>query len=221
MVRNIYLQVIRYFFGKFIQPLRSFTVKNSLIYTKEIKIGRCLIVLHWKERPEFKLTNVEIFDKAKIGFKEGNIPNTPHKEHKKIKELEDSIAGYFKERRPLNIDLQDLDFSGCSGFSKTILNALAGIPFGKITTYKRLAELSGFPGACRAVGSVMAKNPFPLLIPCHRVIRTNLSIGEYGPGADLKKFLICHETSESAVNAASAKRRKVGQHFEGLLNDMG
>ncbi len=184
-------------------------MKNGLIHSKRIEIGRCLIVLYWKEKPEFKLTKINLFAKAKIDYKEEMIPDGCHKEHKKIRELKDSIVNYFKEKKPLIFSLQDFDFSECSGFSKKVLTTLWGIPFGRITTYKMLAELSGFPGACRAVGSVMAKNSFPLLIPCHRVIKSDLSIGEFGPGRELKKILLCHETSKNAIDEYTLKNKSL------------
>ena len=184
-------------------------MKNDLIYSKKIETGRCFIILYWKEAPEFRLTKIGLFDKTKIAHKKDIIPSGYYKEHKKIKKLEGSIISYFKERKPLEFSLQDFDFGECSGFSKKVLAALAEIPFGRIATYKTLAELSGFPGACRAVGSVMAKNSFPLLIPCHRVIKSDFSIGEFGLGRELKRFLLCHETSTNAFDEYTLKNEEL------------
>jgi len=191
----------------FFEKIKGYFLKN--LYAKKIEIGRCFIILYWTEMPEFKLIKIDFFDKAKIGLKKDKIFNFCRKENKRIRELGNSIVDYFKKRKPLKFNLQDFDFSGCSKFSKQVLIALTKIPFGKITTYKRLAELAGFPKACRAVGSVMAKNPFPLLIPCHRVIRTDLSIGKFGPGSELKRFLLCHEISEKAFDEHTLKDRKI------------
>lgn len=180
-------------------------MKNDLIYTKKIETGRCIITLYWKESPEFKLIKIDLFDKAKLNFDENKFSDNCYKEHEKIKELEDSIVNYFKNKKSLKLNLQDFDFSKCTRFSKKVLTTLAKIPYGSITTYKRLAELSGYSGACRAVGAVMAKNPFPLLIPCHRVIKSDLCIGEFGPGSDLKRALLCHETSENVFVGSKLK----------------
>lgn len=181
-------------------------MKRDLIYAKKIETKRCLIILHWREKPEFKITKIYLFDKAKIGSDEnGKVPDICHTKNKKIKNLENSIIDYFRERKPLKFRLQDFDFGECTEFSKKVLTTLATIPFGKVTTYKKLAELSGFPGAYRALGSVMAKNPFPLLIPCHRVIRSDICLGEFGPGRELKKILLCHEIPEKALEGLDSK----------------
>ncbi len=76
------------------------------------------------------------------------------------------------------------------GFSGKVLQALRKIGFGKTITYGELASLAGFKGAARAVGSVMANNPLPLLIPCHRVILSSGAIGNFGQGKKLKEKLL-------------------------------
>jgi O-6-methylguanine DNA methyltransferase len=85
----------------------------------------------------------------------------------------------------------DFDSASLSGFGKKTLKALKEkVPSGKVTTYSRLAAMAGSPGACRAIGTIMAKNPFPILVPCHRVIKSDMTPGEYGPGKDIKKLLL-------------------------------
>lgn len=84
----------------------------------------------------------------------------------------------------------DLDFSGLSPFRRKVLKVVMRIPGGKVATYKTLAEAVGKPGASRAVGRVMATNPFTIVVPCHRVIKSNLEIGEYGSGKEIKKRLL-------------------------------
>jgi methylated-DNA-[protein]-cysteine S-methyltransferase len=69
-----------------------------------------------------------------------------------------------------------LDLEGLSPFSRRVLEALCGTRPGETLTYGQLARMAGSPGASRAVGQVMAKNPLPILIPCHRVV------GAKGPG---------------------------------------
>jgi methylated-DNA-[protein]-cysteine S-methyltransferase len=78
-------------------------------------------------------------------------------------------------------------------FSARVLKETLGIPRGKVCAYSGLAERAGFPRAARAVGSVMANNPFPLAIPCHRVIRADGTTGHFGGGADMKKRLLERE----------------------------
>jgi O-6-methylguanine DNA methyltransferase len=95
-----------------------------------------------------------------------------------------------------------LDLSGCSTFSEKVLLAARTIPYGKTLSYARLAAKAGNPGAVRAAASVMRNNPFPLVIPCHRVIRSDGSIGGFmgktaGREVRLKNKLLKRETLAS------------------------
>jgi O-6-methylguanine DNA methyltransferase len=67
-----------------------------------------------------------------------------------------------------------------SEFLRRVYEAAIRIPKGRVTTYGRLARVVGSKGASRAVGNAMARNPLPLVIPCHRVVRSTLQIGNYG-----------------------------------------
>ncbi len=82
-------------------------------------------------------------------------------------------------------------------FQKRVLNETAKIPFGSLKTYKSLAEAAGRPGAFRSAGSALAKNPFPLIIPCHRIIRSSGSTGNFTAGPEVKKLLIGFEKTGS------------------------
>ena len=84
--------------------------------------------------------------------------------------------------------------SGLTPFTWNVLeNLRLHAPRGKITTYGELASLSGSPRAARAVGSVMARNPWPLVYPCHRVLTGNMGIGGFGPCIALKRTLLTLE----------------------------
>jgi len=87
-----------------------------------------------------------------------------------------------------------LDRRTLTGFSLVVLeNLRSHAPRGTFTTYGRLAALCGSPRAARAVGGVMARNPWPLLYPCHRVLAGNLGLGGFGPGLALKRTLLTLE----------------------------
>ena len=64
------------------------------------------------------------------------------------------------------------------------------VPPGKIITYGKLADSIGLKNGQRLVGQIMSKNPFPVIIPCHRVVKSDNSIGEFGLGKDNKRFLL-------------------------------
>jgi len=76
------------------------------------------------------------------------------------------------------------------GFKRRVLRKAGQIPRGRIMTYGGLAKSLGVPAGARAVGNAMAGNPFPLVIPCHRVIRGNGSLGGFGGGLTMKRALL-------------------------------
>lgn len=88
--------------------------------------------------------------------------------------------------------LLDLDtvYSGKSDFQVAILEACLKLEAGDVASYGELAEMAGYSGSARAVGSVMATNSVPLLIPCHRVVRADYTVGQYGGGSEMKTRLL-------------------------------
>lgn len=84
------------------------------------------------------------------------------------------------------------DFSELTGFQSKVLRTLLKASKGTLS-YSELAEKSGNPQASRAVGTAMNKNPFPILIPCHRVIQSTGELGQYAFGVAWKKKLLNHE----------------------------
>lgn len=75
-----------------------------------------------------------------------------------------------------------------------ILRTLVEVPFGSVLTYGELAARCGIPRGAQAVGQAMARNPFPLIVPCHRVLPRTGGLGEYSAGgADVKRLLLAHE----------------------------
>lgn len=95
-----------------------------------------------------------------------------------------------------NAPFPQLDESGLTPFQTQVLRSLVHeARFGKTVSYAELAARAGYPGASRAVGSVMAMNPWPLLVPCHRVVRSDRVIGNYsGEGGPATKIrLLLHE----------------------------
>jgi methylated-DNA-[protein]-cysteine S-methyltransferase len=83
-----------------------------------------------------------------------------------------------------------LDFERCSDFQKKVLLTEYGIPRGYISTYGRIAGFIGKPLSARAVGRALATNPFPILIPCHRAVRSDGSLGGYQGGKEMKQRLL-------------------------------
>lgn len=93
----------------------------------------------------------------------------------------------------VEFSLADLDLADIGGFTRRVLTADHAIPRGRVMTYGGLATRLGVPGAARAVGAVMAQNPFPLIIPCHRVIGSDRGLHGFGGGLPMKKALLTME----------------------------
>jgi methylated-DNA-[protein]-cysteine S-methyltransferase len=81
-------------------------------------------------------------------------------------------------------------FSEGTEFERNVWNALRKVPYGETRTYKWLAEKIGKPRAFRAVGNALGKNPIPIIIPCHRIIESDGSLGGYSSGIGIKRRLL-------------------------------
>ena len=99
------------------------------------------------------------------------------------RQLEEYFSG---ERRTFDLPLAPKG----TEFQKRVWSALCGIPYGETRSYGQTAAAVGNAGACRAVGTANHRNPISILIPCHRVIGADGSLGGYGGGLDRKTFLL-------------------------------
>lgn len=98
------------------------------------------------------------------------------------------LDDYFASRRH-RFDLT-LDLQLTQGFRRIVLEQLPHVPYGQTVSYAQLAGSVGNPRAVRAVGTACATNPLPLVIPCHRVVRTDGTLGNYIGGAETKRQLL-------------------------------
>ena len=94
----------------------------------------------------------------------------------------------------------ELDLSGVTPFQRQVWEITRLIPYGETRSYSWVAEQIGKPGAVRAVGQALARNPLPVIIPCHRVVNTNAKLGGYSGGVEMKKYLLYLEASVSRGN---------------------
>ncbi len=100
-------------------------------------------------------------------------------------ELDEYFAG---QRRAFD---QPLDWQLSSGFRASVLQHLVtDLAYGHIASYRTVAQLAGNPDAARAAGTACATNPLPVVVPCHRVVRANGSLGGYLGGLDAKRVLL-------------------------------
>jgi methylated-DNA-[protein]-cysteine S-methyltransferase len=103
----------------------------------------------------------------------------------------DQLGEYFGGNRHL-FDLP-LDFRGVTPFTRSVLEATATVDFGRLETYRGIAGRIGKPGATRAVGNALGRNPLPVVVPCHRIVRSGGGIGGYTGGLWIKERLLALE----------------------------
>jgi methylated-DNA-[protein]-cysteine S-methyltransferase len=87
----------------------------------------------------------------------------------------------------------DLDWNGLSEFGRSVLEETRKIPYGRVSTYGSLGRRLGYTNAARAVGQALGRNPFPLVVPCHRVLRGDGTLGGFSMGLGLKEKLLSLE----------------------------
>jgi methylated-DNA-[protein]-cysteine S-methyltransferase len=103
-------------------------------------------------------------------------------------DVDRQLDEYFEGERQ-EFDL-DLDWRLVNGFRRTALEAVRDIPYGETAGYGEVAISAGSPGAARAVGTACATTPFSIVVPVHRVVRSDGSLGEYGGRPEVKRFLL-------------------------------
>jgi len=106
----------------------------------------------------------------------------------RLDDVRRQLDEYFAGRRR-DFDLT-LDWSLTTGFRRRVLRTTARIPYGEVSTYGRVAARAGNGRAARAAGSALGSNPIPIVVPCHRVVRTGGNLGGYGGGLDVKEWLL-------------------------------
>lgn len=103
------------------------------------------------------------------------------------------ILEKYYRGKPFDIPWDILDMDRFTKLQKAVYTNVAHIPWGETRSYGQVANEAGCPNAARFVGTTMANNPYPILIPCHRVVRSDGSTGQFGGGPELKKQMIALE----------------------------
>jgi O-6-methylguanine DNA methyltransferase len=86
-----------------------------------------------------------------------------------------------------------LDWGRMAPFQRAVLEATAAVPFGALDTYAGIARKIGKPRATRAVGNALGRNPIPVIVPCHRIVRSDATLGGYTGGLQIKQHLLSLE----------------------------
>ena len=126
----------------------------------------------------------------RAAFPDDRVERRPREAAPFRNEIQEYFAG-TRKRFTIPVDLS----ATTTEFHQSILNLCQKIPYGTTLTYGELADRSGSPGAARAVGVAMANNPAPIVIPCHRVVASDGSLGGFSGGLPNKRTLLVHEGS--------------------------
>lgn len=109
---------------------------------------------------------------------------------KYVQNLKTWLKNYGLGLQNLPFPRKNLDLCSGTPFQKRVWAVLSKIPYGKTRSYKWIAEQLGYMGGCQAIGQANKRNPFPIVIPCHRVIAADGSLGGYAAGITMKKKLL-------------------------------
>ncbi len=118
-----------------------------------------------------------------------DFPDAEEGLHKNLEKICGSISA-FLDGACVNFSMKFVGIDRCGDFQRRVLLETIRIPRGNVTSYGSLAKRISAPGAARAVGSALAGNPFPIIIPCHRVVRSDGYVGQFGGGTEVKKALL-------------------------------
>lgn len=137
----------------------------------------------------------------KISYKDHSLPaNQPNSTSPYLKSTKIALKNFFKAK-PYHLDF--LDWSICTTFQTKVLKSLSLLHAGETLSYKDLATQVGHPKSARAVGTCMRLNPWPLLVPCHRIIPSSGGLGNYSLGGPAIKA--------SLLQMEEKARLKLGQ----------
>lgn len=128
---------------------------------------------------EAKIRKIELVDEIDENSEENELFNI----------FKDQLLEYFEGKRKTFDKLDLLDPKG-TDFQKSVWRSLLKIPYGETSSYKEIAKNIGNPRATQAVGTAIGKNPFLIIIPCHRVIKADGSLGGFAYGREIKRKLL-------------------------------
>lgn len=148
----------------------------GIVFVAKTTKGICFINISRTSEPRFQSLLTERFRV------------NPIRNDDKLKREINELIDYFNGNQ---VDFKSsLDLSIGTEFQRKVWNKIAEIPYGELSSYKWIAKEIGNLKAVRAVGNAVGKNPLPPIIPCHRVIRTDGSLGGFSSGIPLKKWLL-------------------------------
>ena len=143
------------------------------------------VTVFWKQFEEIPLVSCVQLPNSGPSVFPGSTRGTCNEIEVILKSIQEMLQG-----KSVRFHLESIDLSICSEFKNKVLIAEFAIPRGTVSTYRNIALHIGIPGGARAVGNALAGNPFPLIIPCHRAVRSDGSPGGFQGGRKMKKALL-------------------------------
>jgi methylated-DNA-[protein]-cysteine S-methyltransferase len=156
------------------------------------------ITIIWRKKPQFQIEEIILSKPDKSSSEiakekyEQEEPLAINKKSKQLNNVLNELRNYFNEKDP-KFSLEYLNLDKCTPFQRKVLEAEFKTKRGTINTYKDLAKAAGSPKAYRSVGTALSKNPYPIIIPCHRTVKSDRTIGGFGgvaEGLESKKILL-------------------------------
>lgn len=170
---------------------------GKIFYTiLNTRIGRLGIIWR-KERSVIKILEIILPRLLIYSIRKDYSGILPGK-NKIVEKIAKKIKTYIGGKE-LRFNLKYLDLSRLGRFQRKVLMLVYKIPKGKVKTYGEIARQLRIPKGARAVGQALAKNPFPIIIPCHRVIKSDGSLGGFKGNPELKKKLLESEMLDISV----------------------
>lgn len=177
-------------------PSRSSSVKTLYTAWMETPLGPMLAIADDQGLYYLNFVDHDGLDQELLVLRRKTGSVVVPGDHPMLQAVEKQIREYFSAA---SFDFSvPLIMSG-SPFEKTVWSLLKNIPPGETLSYQQVAEKLGMPNACRAVGNANGRNKLLLVIPCHRVVRADGSLGGYGGGVWRKRWLLEHERNRLAV----------------------
>jgi methylated-DNA-[protein]-cysteine S-methyltransferase len=180
-VERIVLNTFRHLTGRIGDPVRYAMMEDTPVGVLGLAAG------------EAGLSRVD-FVKSEDRFVErllGYYGDRPIVRSDALDRVRRALDAYFSGKT-LAFDVP-VDLSEVSGFHQRVLRAAVRIPAGRVLTYTEIAAKAGNPRASRAAGNALHNNPVAIIVPCHRIVRSDGSLGGYGGGLPVKEWLLRHE----------------------------
>jgi methylated-DNA-[protein]-cysteine S-methyltransferase len=148
-----------------------------------------------------KLAGLILPDRTTLAVRRQVLRDWPHAvcDNTILPKVRKAVADYFAGDL-VRFDVS-VDLTGLTDFARRVLQACRQIPYGQTCSYGELAQRAGRPGAARAVGRVLGRNPIPLVIPCHRVVQSNRALGGFSSsrGPNQKRAMLKLEGAAESI----------------------